>query len=203
MKNNKPTVHVIDDDELVLDFVTQLLTAENYQVKTYNSADYFLDTFKDPGIGCLVIDLRLPGISGLDLHQTLIEKDIDLPFIIITCYGDVSTAVRAMKAGAMDFIEKPLIAQVLLERIHKCIEKHNEIRNEKAVRNDFKERMELLTTREREVMDLVVEGMQNKDMAAQLGISIKTIEVHRANAMEKMNASSIVDLVRMSINHKM
>ena len=191
------------DDEYVREFLTQLLTMENYQVKTYDSGDYFLETFNDDGIACLVIDLRLPGISGLDLHKKLTEKNIDLPFIIITCYGEVDTAVRAMKAGAMDFIEKPLNAQVILERIHKCIEKHTEIRSEKLAQDNFMERMKLLTTRESEVMYLVVDGLQNKDIAVKLEISIKTVEVHRANVMEKMNASSVVDLVRMSLNHKL
>ena len=201
MQNNDPTVHVIDDDELTREFLTQLLTAENYQVKTYDSANSFLSTFSDDGIGCLIIDLRLPGISGLDLQQKLTEKGIDLPFIIITCYGDVDTAVRAMKAGAVDFIEKPLSPQILLERIHKCIEKHHEIKREKTIHDNFKKRAESLTAREREVIDLVVGSYQNKDIASKLGISIKTVEVHRANAMEKMEASSIIDLVRMSLNN--
>lgn len=199
MKNNKQTIHIIDDDQAVCNYLTDLLSQEKYEVKTYHSADHFLSNFTDDGIGCLIIDLRLPGISGLDLQQKLTRNNIDLPFIIITGYGDVPTAVRAMKAGAIDFIEKPFSPQLLIEQIHKAINTHKQVRKKSSVTNKIMECMKLLTSRELEVMNLVVSGSQNKDIASQLGISVKTVEAHRANTMEKMKATSVIDLVRMSL----
>lgn len=199
MKNNKQTIHIIDDDQAVCSYLHDLLTQEKYIVKTYHSADHFLSGFIDDGIGCLIIDLRLPGISGLDLQQKLNKNNIDLPFIMITGHGDVPTAVRAMKAGAIDFIEKPINAQLLIEQIHNAINTHKKLRKKSFVKNKVIQCIKLLTSRELEVMDLVVSGLQNKDIATQLNISVKTVEAHRANTMEKMKANSVIDLVRMSL----
>jgi FixJ family two-component response regulator len=197
MKHNQQTIHIIDDDRAFRKYLSELLQHEGYQVKSYHSADHFFENFSHDGIGCLIIDLRLPGISGLDLQQKLYDKNIDLPFIMITGYADVPTAVRAMKAGAIDFIEKPVNSQVLLERIHNAINIHQHITKTSTIKNQILGCMKTLTTREHEVMNHVVAGYQNKDIADKLGISVKTVEVHRSNTMEKMQANSVVDLVRM------
>lgn len=197
MQNNEVTIHVVDDDPGTCKYLTELITTVKYKVMTYNTASDFLNNFNNDGLGCLLIDIRLPGISGLDLQQQLRDHNIDFPVIIMSGYGDVSTAVRAMKAGALDFIEKPFSAQRLLELIHKAVNHHQDSKALSSKINHIEERYKQLTNREHEVMDLVVDGHQNKDIAQTLNISIKTVEVHRSNVMEKMKANSIVDLVRM------
>lgn len=199
MSKQDQTVHIIDDDRFFLDYLSEILSSEQYSVITYNSADNFIEKFNDTGVGCLIIDLLLPGINGLDLQKKLIENDIDMPFIMVSGYGDVETAVNAMKAGAIDFLEKPFNPQHFLSRVSKAINHHQQIRQRTNIRSQILKCLEMLTGREKEVMDRVVEGLQNKDIAKQLGISVKTVEVHRANVMEKMHANSIVDLVRMSL----
>lgn len=199
MVKTKAVIHVVDDDRATRKYLTQLISSVGHEVKTYATADEFLENFSDGHVGCIILDIRLPGISGLDLQKELNSRNIDLPVIIISGYGDVSTAVRAMKAGAMDFIEKPFSPQLLLERLQKALEAHQSNRNLSQTRNEILSRLSNLTNREKEVMDLVVTGQQNKDIATTLGISIKTVEVHRANVMEKMAANSIAELVRMAV----
>ena len=199
MKNSNTTIHIIDDDPSMLKYLSELVDTLNYKSKTYNSANEFLDSYSDDGLGCLVLDLRLPGINGLELHQQLPENGIDLPVIMISGFGDISTAVRAMKSGILDFLEKPFKGQDLLDLIHNAISQHKIIREKNASQNKTQERLDSLTKREKEVMGLVVVGKLNKDIAKQLEISIKTVEVHRANVMDKMAANSVADLVRMSL----
>ncbi len=199
MKNQNVTIHIIDDDPSMLKYLSELVTTINYKSRTYESAQDFLNQYQDDGIGCLILDLRLPGISGLELQQQLAGNNIDLPVIMISGFGDVSTAVKAMKAGVLDFLEKPFKGQELLDRIHSAVSKHLADRNKNTSQNKTLERIHSLTRREKEVMDLVVMGMLNKDIAKKLEISIKTVEVHRANVMEKMNVSSVADLVRMAL----
>ncbi len=202
MKNQNVTIHIIDDDPSMLRYLSDLVSTINYRARTYESANDFLESYEDDGIGCLILDLRLPGISGLELQQQLASNNIDLPVIMISGFGDISTAVKAMKAGVLDFLEKPFKGQDLLDRIHNAVNKHKADRARNHDHNKTLERINSLTRREKEVMDLVVKGVLNKDIAKELGISIKTVEVHRANVMEKMKVSSVADLVRLSLEVK-
>jgi len=202
MKNQNVTIHIVDDDPSMRKYLSNLVATINYKSKTYDNANDFLATFHDDGLGCLVLDLRLPGINGLELHQQLAENNIDLPVIMISGFGDISTAVKAMKAGALDFLEKPFKGQELLDLIHNAISKHKVDRKKNNSHNITLERINSLTKREKEVMGHVVTGMLNKDIAKKLEISVKTVEVHRANVMEKMAVNSVADLVRMSIDAK-
>ena len=202
MENQDITIHIVDDDDGMLHYLSTLVKTVNYKSKTYNSADDFLTTYKDDGVGCLILDLRLPGISGLELQQQLAGNNIDLPVIMISGFGDISTAVNAMKAGVLDFLEKPFKGQELLDRIHNAVKKHKTDRAKNHSQNKTLKLINSLTKREKEVMQLVVKGKSNKDIAKQLEISIKTVEVHRANVMDKMEACSVADLVRMSLEVK-
>lgn len=199
MTNKNVTVHIVDDDTGMLTYLSELVSTINYKSKTYDNANDFLNTYNDEGLGCLVLDLRLPGISGLELQQQLASNNIDLPVIMISGFGDVPTAVKAMKAGVLDFLEKPFKGQDLLDLIHKAVSKHKIDRHNNNNQNKTMERINSLTKREKEVMKHVVTGTLNKDIAKQLEISVKTVEVHRSNLMEKMAANSVADLVRMSL----
>lgn len=199
MTNKNVTVHIVDDDTGMLTYLSELVSTINYKSKTYDNANDFLNTYNDEGLGCLVLDLRLPGISGLELQQQLASNNIDLPVIMISGFGDVPTAVKAMKAGVLDFLEKPFKGQDLLDLIHNAVSKHKIDRHNNNNQNKTMERINSLTKREKEVMKHVVTGTLNKDIAKQLEISVKTVEVHRSNLMEKMAANSVADLVRMSL----
>lgn len=199
MQNNIPTIHVVDDDPDTRKYLKDLISTINFNTKVYDSAANFLETYQEDGLGCLILDLRMPGLNGLDLHNQLASNYIDLPVIMITGYGDVPTAVKAMKAGVLDFIEKPFRGKFMLERIQNAVKHHENTRNQKEASGDILKLAQSLTKREKEVMDRVVCGKQNKDIAIDLGISIKTVEVHRANVMAKMQANSVAELVRMSL----
>ena len=199
MNNQDATIHIIDDDPSMQKYLSELVDTLNFRSKTYHTANEFLETYSDEGIGCLVLDLRLPGISGLELQQQLAGKNIDLPVIMISGFGDISTAVKAMKAGVLDFLEKPFRAQDLLDLINNAVNKHKLDREKFHSQSETLERINSLTQREKEVMQHVVAGTLNKDIAKKLEISIKTVEVHRANVMEKMQVSSVADLVRASL----
>lgn len=199
MNNQSITIHIVDDDPSMLNYLSDLVNTINYRSKTYESASDFLENYDDEGHGCLILDLRLPGISGLELQQQLAENNIDLPVIMISGFGDVSTVVKAMKAGVLDFLEKPFKGQDLLDLIHNAVNKHKTDRVKTITQNQRLQRIQSLTKREKEVMALVVAGTLNKEIAKQLDISVKTVEVHRANVMEKMAVSSVADLVRMSL----
>jgi two-component system, LuxR family, response regulator FixJ len=200
MTNKNITIHIIDDDPNMLKYLSHLVQTINYKSKTYDSANEFLELYTNDGFGCLILDLRLPGISGLELHQQLPHNNIDLPVIMISGFGDISTAVRAMKSGVLDFLEKPFKGQDLLDRIHNAINQHKMIREKNTFQDKAQERINSLTKREKEVMELVVDGQLNKNIAKQLGISVKTVEVHRASVMEKMAVSSVADLVRLTLD---
>lgn len=199
MNNSKKHVHIIDDDEITLNEMKKILSTKIYKIFNYNSAQIFFDNFNDDGIGCLIIALQLPGTNGLELQDTINHNGIDMPVIMLTKNGNVPDAVRAMKAGAIDFIEKPIDHQLLLNRVNNALEKHQHLREQALVENEVLDCVKSLTTREHEVMDLVVAGLQNKDIAKHLGISVKTVEVHRANTMEKMKVDSIAHLVCKSL----
>jgi RNA polymerase sigma factor (sigma-70 family) len=168
-------------------------------VETFASAQAFLDGYAAAKPGCLVLDVRMPGMSGIELQERLTVQRIRIPIIFITGHGDVQMAVRAVQAGAFDFIEKPFNDQDLLDRIQRAISFDSERRERDTQRARLSALFASLTPREREVMDLVVEGMSNKAVANTLGLSAKTVEVHRAKVMEKMNARSVSDLVKMSM----
>ncbi len=200
MLDKKATVYIVDDDQAVRDSLSWLIESISIKVAVFSSAQEFLDSYNSDNPGCLVADVRMPGISGLELQKILNEKKYTIPMILITGHGDVPMAVRALKNGAVDFIEKPFNDQVLLERVNQCLEKDQ---SERIEHQDLQSKMSLLATlspREREVLDQVVIGKQNKIIAADLGISNKTVEAHRANVMEKMDVSSLADLVALYVS---
>jgi two-component system, LuxR family, response regulator FixJ len=195
----EPTVFIVDDDEAMRESLRWLISSVQLNVETYASASEFLENYH-PGVsGCLVLDVRMPGMSGLELQEKLAKEQIALPVIIITGHGDVPMAVRAMKSGAVDFIQKPFNDQVLLDRIQFALDRDSRARMDQAEKGEIAARLALLTPREREVMDMVVEGEPNKVIAVKLGVSAKTVEAHRARVMEKMRASSLSELVRMAM----
>jgi FixJ family two-component response regulator len=195
--NARPTIFVVDDDMAVRDALKLLLRSVGQAVETYGSAQEFLDAYSEDRPGCLVLDIRMPGMSGLELQQKLNERHSILPIIFITGHGDVPMAVEAMQAGAVDFIQKPFRDQDLIDRINQALEKDANNRAALGERNDIRKRLETLTPREREVLDLVVHGKANKVIAGDLKLSQRTVEIHRARVMEKMQASSLAHLVRM------
>jgi FixJ family two-component response regulator len=195
--NARATIFIVDDDMAVRDALKLLLRSVGQAVETYGSAQEFLDAYSEDRPGCLVLDIRMPGMSGLELQQKLNEKHSILPIIFITGHGDVPMAVEAMQAGAVDFIQKPFRDQDLIDRINQALEKDSNNRAALGERNDIRKRLETLTPREREVLDLVVHGKANKVIAGDLKLSQRTVEIHRARVMEKMQASSLAHLVRM------
>jgi two-component system response regulator FixJ len=197
VSNARPTVFVVDDDNAVRDALRFLLRSVGLAVETFASATEFLDAYRDDRPGCLVLDIRMPGMTGLELQDKLIERRSILPIIFITGHGDVPMAVEAMQAGAMDFIQKPFRDQDLLDRIHQAIDKDAKTRQSLGELAAIRTRLASLTPREREVMDLVVHGKANKVIAGDLDLSQRTVEIHRARVMEKMEASSLAHLVRM------
>jgi len=198
----EPTVFVVDDDNALRKSLCWLIESIGLRVQTFASAHEFLDAYPADTPGCLVLDVRMPGMSGLDLQERLEERRITIPVIIITGYGDVPMAVRAMKAGAVDFIEKPVSDQMLLDRIQQAIMTDSMHRESKRGKSQFAARIELLTPREREVMDKVVSGLSSREIGDELGVSFKTVEAHRAKIMKKMQASSVPHLVRMALNNE-
>jgi two-component system, LuxR family, response regulator FixJ len=195
----EPTVFVVDDDAAMRDSLRWLLESVGLRGETYATGEEFLDTYDPRQPGCLILDVRMPGMSGLSLQDTLAAQDITLPVIIITGYAEVPTAVRALKSGAIDFIQKPFNDDVLLERVRQALETDRQTRELQARRAEAAARFALLTPRERQVMDLVIAGKANKVMATELGLSPKTVEVHRANVMAKMEVDSVAELVRLGM----
>lgn len=196
--NTEATVFVVDDDEAVRRAVDLLLESVGLKAQTFVSAEDFLERHDPSRPGCLVLDVRMPGTSGLGLQEILAAKGVDIPIIFITGHGDVSTAVRAMKAHAFDFLEKPFNDQDLLDRIHEAIERDARNRQVRASSAEVAERVATLTRRERQIMAMMVDGKSNKIMASELQISEKTVQTHRARVMDKMRAESVADLVKMA-----
>ncbi len=195
----EPTVFVVDDDKGVRDALKLLLESVDLNVETYATATDFLKAYDTSRPGCLILDVRLPKINGLDLQRELNARHIRLPVIIVTGYGDISMAVRVMKEGAIDFIEKPFNDHTLLECVQHSIARDAEIRKEQRGRSDICARLASLTSREREVMALVVKGSSNKNIADILCVSCRTVEIHRAHVMKKMRAKSMAELFRMAV----
>src|SRR5262245_295643 len=198
MTKTQAMVFVIDDDAAIREALQSLLRSVGLSVATFASAREFLTSQRPEVPACLVLDVRLPGLSGLDLQRELAAVEIDLPIIFITGHGDIPMTVQAMKAGAVEFLTKPFRDQDLLDAIAQALERDRGARARRAGLAELRERYEQLTPREREVMDLVVSGLLNKQIAAALGVSEITIKVHRGQVMQKMGAESVADLVRMA-----
>jgi FixJ family two-component response regulator len=191
-------VYVVDDDEGVRTALARLVRSVGLKAETFSSAKAFLEQKLPDRTACLVLDVRLPGSSGLDLQTALGQAQQTLPIIFITGYGNVPVSVRAMKGGALDFLEKPFNDEELLDAIRRALARSDEARAENAERVVVQRRLDSLTAREREVLGLVITGMLNKQIAAELGAAEKTIKVHRGRVMKKMAADSVADLVRMT-----
>jgi two-component system response regulator FixJ len=195
----RPTVFVVDDDAAVRDALRFLMRSVGLTAETFTSATEFLDAYRDDRPGCLVLDIRMPGMTGLELQEKLVERRSILPIIFITGHGDVPMAVEAMQAGAHGFIQKPFREQDLLDSINEALQKDAANRVALGELAAIRTRLASLTPREREVMDLVVHGKANKVIAGDLDLSQRTVEIHRARVMEKMEASSLAHLVRMAL----
>ena len=193
----KPTVVVIDDDPEVREALQGLLRTVGLRAELFASVTDFLNSSRPDLPGCLVLDVRLPGRSGLEFQNDLAKAQVRLPIIFVTGYGDIPMSVRAMKAGAVEFLTKPIRPQELLDAIHRAIEQDRARRDSEQVIGDLRARLETLTRREREVMALAVAGRLNKQIAAEIGLSEATVKLHRGQVMRKMGARSLADLVRM------
>ena len=198
MTERDTIVFVVDDDPAIREALQGLISSVGLRAKTFGSAQEFLSSTLPDAPACLVLDVRLPGLSGLDLQRELAKAGIELPIIFITGHGDIPMSVTAMKAGAIEFLTKPFRNQELLDAIQQAIERDRTARQERAERVDLRRRLDSLTTRQRQVMGFVVAGLVNKQIAAELGTSEVTIKVHRGLLMRKMRARSLPDLVRMA-----
>lgn len=195
----QPTIFIVDDDAAIRRAMKALLDSVNLASEIFSSADEFLKKVSNRRPGCLVLDIRMPGLSGLELQQELNRRGNRIPVIFITGHGDVPMAVEAMQNGALDFIQKPFRDQDLLDRVSDALKTDQQRRAEEEQYSAIAERIATLTNREREVFDLVVTGKPNKVIAYELGVSQRTVEIHRSRVMEKMQASSLADLVRMHL----
>jgi two-component system response regulator FixJ len=196
-QDKQATVFIVDDDPAIRFAMQALMDSVNIEHEIYASGDEFLESAVELRPGCLVLDIRMPGLGGLELQEELIRRGSSLPIIFITGHGDVPMAVDAMQKGAVDFIQKPFRDQDLLNRVHEALKTDQERREEQQAHAEVVERLARLTNREREVFDLVVTGKPNKVIAYDLGVSQRTVEIHRARVMEKMQARSLADLVKM------
>lgn len=195
------TVYIVDDDEAVRHSLYLLLQSVGLMARCCESARAFLEAYDASAPGCMLLDIRMPEMSGLELQRVLNDRLIHIPVIIITGHGDVPLAVRAMKAGAMDVLEKPFNDQALLDAINKAVTKSSETFQGQKIRARFQERAQHLSPREREIMDLLILGKGSKEIASQLGISRKTVDVHRIHIMEKMQVRSVVELARLTLHN--
>lgn len=193
-----PTVFVVDDDASVRDALMRLLGAGGYAVEAWDNADAFLQAFRPERPGCLLLDLKMPGMSGLDLQATLVERGTHMPIIFLTGHGDVPSTVRAMKTGAFEFLQKPVAGEALLAHVQRALQRDAELRREETERSDAQARCTTLTAREHEVFPLIAAGRSNKDVARTLRISYRTVELHRARIMRKLGVNTVVDLANMA-----
>jgi len=198
--NSQAIVYIVDDDEAVRHSLGLLLQSVGLTTLSFSSASSFLDGYDAAQPGCLILDVRMPDMSGLDLQQVLSDKGINIPTIIITGHGDIPLAVRAMKAGAMDVIEKPFNDQTLLDSINKAVLVSRDLHQQQLNKASFNQLIGHLSPREHDVLHLLVEGKNSKEIASQLGISPKTVDVHRTHVMEKMRVRTVVQLARMVVS---
>ncbi len=197
--SENPIIYIVDDNDDIRETLELLFESVDLCAESFGSAGEFLDAYPMGQSGCLIADVRMPEMSGLELQEELAKRGIDLPVIIITGYGDVEMAVNAMKAGAVDFIEKPYKEQELLDQVHRAISRSVRKRQVSGEEQMAREHLASLTPREREVLQFVVDGEPNKRIAHHLGVSEKTIEFHRSNIMKKLQATSLADLVRKTL----
>ena len=200
MTSTEATVFVVDDDPSVRKSLSRLIESVGLKVETFASAREYMQQDPYEGPSCLVLDIRMPEMSGLDLQEKLTPAGLNIPIIFITGHGNIPMSVKALKAGAMDFIEKPFDDQTLLDAINEAVERDRKSKLEQAAISEIQKRIDSLTPREHEVFALVVQGLLNKQIAFDLGTSEKTIKVHRRLVMEKLQAKSLADLVRMAEN---
>jgi FixJ family two-component response regulator len=193
-----PIVHIVDDDESMRKALQRLLTEGGYQTCTYGSTGEFLLQPLPDQNGCLLLDVRLPGPSGLELQSALQRRNVELPVIFLTGHADVASSVRAMKAGALDFLEKPVEPEVLFEAIRRALERHESRRTARAAADGLRKRLELLTPQQREVFERIVLGKLNKQIAHELGISERTVKTRRAEVMQTLDANSVAELGRQA-----
>lgn len=193
-----PTVFIVDDDRGLRQAIHDLVESVGLRAESFASSEDFLRAKRMNRPSCLVLDVRLPQMSGLDFQQRLTETGIQIPIIFITAHGDIPMSVRALKSGALEFLTKPFRDQDLLDAIHQALERDRVAREQQSEIHSLQERVRTLTTREQEVMNLVVSGMLNKQIASEIGTSEATVKIHRGNVMRKMKAGSVVDLVRMA-----
>lgn len=198
MADTTAIVFIVDDDLSIRKALGRLLRSFGFQVETFPSAQKFLEHERPDAPGCLVLDVRMPGLDGLELQCSLREANVSLPIVFITGHGDIPMTVQAMKAGAVDFLPKPFDDEALLNAVRQAIARDVQARQERADNTVLRRRVDSLTPREREVLELVVSGMLNKQVGHRLGVTEKTIKVHRAQAMHKMQASSLAELVRLA-----
>jgi two-component system response regulator FixJ len=196
---SQPIVHIVDDDSAIRDSLSFLMKSVGFESKVYASAETFLNQADFDKPGCLIVDVRMRGMSGLELQQVLNEKNSKLPVIIITGHGDIPMAVQAMQAGAVDFLEKPYDNQILIARIRQCLEEVTKEQDKESRIAEAKARLTQLTPRELEVLNLLVAGKHNKIIANELNISVRTAEAHRAKVMKKLQADSLSDIVRIAL----
>jgi len=194
-----PVVYVVDDDESIRTLWRWLMESNGIAVSTFATAADFIESYRSGTPGCLVLDLKLPGMSGLELQEYLNRRDIEIPIVFVTGYGDVPAAVSALKGGAIDFIQKPFSYKDVLSVIEKAFARDAEIREKKSRQSVIAARLAALTEREREVLQRIIEGKPNKIIAAELDISVKTIEFHRAKLMEKTGVTSVAELVQLAL----
>ncbi len=192
-------VYIVDDDKAIRDSLSLLMKSIGFESKSYESAEDFLADMEFSVPSCLIADIRMQGMSGLELQQVLNDKGVEMPVIIITGHGDVPLAVQAMQAGAVDFLEKPYDNDVLVARIKQCLSEMTKSQDKLRIVAETKERLSRLTPREKEVMNLLVAGKHNKVIAKELSISVRTAEAHRAKVMKKLNAESLSDIVRLAM----
>jgi FixJ family two-component response regulator len=203
MTNAEPVVFIVDDDDEVRDAISLLMDSVGLKVQAYESAQAFLDGFDPERPGCLILDVRMRGMSGLELQAQLAGEPIHPPIVIITGHGDVPMAVRAVQAGAVDFLEKPFNDQALLDAVHRALGVDARRRGHAMRLAEVNQRLERLTPREREILDQIVAGKRNKVIAADLQISQSTVEAHRAKVMDKLQARSLSELMRLMLEHQL
>ncbi len=196
---SKSSIFIVDDDEAICDALSGLFESEGFDAQSFASAEAFLAAGNENAPGCAIVDIQMPGMSGLDLQKELVRRGATIPVIVLTSHGDVTTAVTALKGGAIDFIEKPFKVEALMASVTEALSRQSRHDRAKAERAEIAARLSRLTAREREVLDLVVAGDPNKVVAAKLGISVRTAETHRAKVMDKMECANLPALIHLML----